>query len=301
MSHDGKAVLVLTVSVLLLVSSACSKSVQSSKGMMDIPAQSVAKQQPPIAAPSGASGQLSAGQFDVPQSSRPGETASVPAAVETPAPEVSPAPPMSTASVFPSLTEPARDESLGTGKDARELRLTEDLIAPGPGKEPQEQPPAERQISPDLGKSEQELGSAQELMISKAEPSQAARRRAEEIQHEQLAAAAAGLQDVFFGFDSWQLTEEAKQILAQDAERLKGSTPRKVVIEGHCDERGTQAYNLVLGEKRAKAIRNYLIELGVMPDKLTIVSYGKERPFCREHDESCYQQNRRGHLVMRAE
>ncbi|NJL16914.1 MAG: OmpA family protein [Nitrospira sp.] len=70
-------------------------------------------------------------------------------------------------------------------------------------------------------------------------------------------------------------------------------------IEGHCDERGTSAYNLVLGEKRAKAVRNYLVELGVVPDHLSVVSYGKERPFCTEHAESCYSQNRRGHLVVR--
>ena len=71
-------------------------------------------------------------------------------------------------------------------------------------------------------------------------------------------------------------------------------------VEGHCDERGTAAYNLVLGEKRAKAVRNYLVELGVGADRLSIVSYGKERPFCNERAESCYQQNRRGHLVVKS-
>ena len=65
-------------------------------------------------------------------------------------------------------------------------------------------------------------------------------------------------------------------------------------------ERGTLAYNLVLGEKRAKAVRNYLVELGVGANRLAVVSYGKERPFCNERSESCYQQNRRGHVVVRS-
>ena len=79
--------------------------------------------------------------------------------------------------------------------------------------------------------------------------------------------------------------------------RAHGLTQLKV--EGHCDERGSSAYNLVLAEKRAKAVRNYLMDLGVKADRLTIVSYGKERPFCNDHSESCYQQNRRGHLVIK--
>ncbi|MGH9649932.1 MAG: OmpA family protein, partial [Terriglobales bacterium] len=66
------------------------------------------------------------------------------------------------------------------------------------------------------------------------------------------------------------------------------------------DERGTLSYNLVLGEKRAKAARNYLVELGVATDRLTVVSYGKERPFCKVHEETCYQQNRRAHLAAPA-
>jgi peptidoglycan-associated lipoprotein len=73
----------------------------------------------------------------------------------------------------------------------------------------------------------------------------------------------------------------------------------KVLIEGHCDERGTLAYNLVLGERRAQSVKRYLQELGVPPSQLQIVSYGKERPFCTEHRETCWQQNRRGHFVVK--
>ncbi|MBI5673929.1 MAG: OmpA family protein [Nitrospirae bacterium] len=72
----------------------------------------------------------------------------------------------------------------------------------------------------------------------------------------------------------------------------------RLKIEGHCDERGTTDYNIVLGDKRAKAARSYLAEVGVNPKQLAIVSFGKERPFCFDRDESCYQQNRRGHMLL---
>jgi peptidoglycan-associated lipoprotein len=140
-----------------------------------------------------------------------------------------------------------------------------------------------------------------DIIVAKAEPSDAARRQTEQIQQEQLATALAGLNDVFFAYDSWKLTEEAKVALEQDAAWLKANPAKTMMIEGYCDERGTVAYNLVLGERRAKAARNYLIELGVEPGRLTAVSYGKERPFCKEHEESCYQQNRRAHLVLRVQ
>lgn len=108
----------------------------------------------------------------------------------------------------------------------------------------------------------------------------------------------AGLQDVYFDFDSWQLTDEAKQILTSNAEWLKGHPKAAITIEGHCDERGTRAYNYVLGEKRATRTRNYLASLGVSPTQLTVMSYGKDNPFCRESSNTCYQDNRRAHLVL---
>lgn len=139
-----------------------------------------------------------------------------------------------------------------------------------------------------------------DIKVAKVQPSDATGRLAEEMRREQVATAAAGLRDVFFAYDSWKITEEAKQALSADAEWIRANPTTMLKIEGHCDERGTQAYNLVLGEKRAKAVRNYLAELGVGAGRLTVVSYGKERPFCKEHDESCYQQNRRGHIVVRS-
>ncbi len=135
-------------------------------------------------------------------------------------------------------------------------------------------------------------------MIAKADSGAAARQLAE-IRAEQVASVAAGLRDVFFTYDSFSITDEGRHALSGNAEWARSNPYAQLKIEGHCDERGTSAYNLVLGEKRAKAVRNYLVELGVVPTHLSVVSYGKERPFCTEHTESCYSQNRRGHLVVK--
>jgi peptidoglycan-associated lipoprotein len=104
--------------------------------------------------------------------------------------------------------------------------------------------------------------------------------------------------DVFFDFDSYSLTSEAKGTLDANAGQLKRVTAANVTIEGHCDERGTKAYNLALGEKRANAAKEYLVALGVNASRITTVSYGKERPFDDGHDESAWAKNRRGHFVV---
>lgn len=137
-------------------------------------------------------------------------------------------------------------------------------------------------------------------LLAKADTSDTASRQLDEIRAEQAASAAAGLRDIFFGYDSWTISDDQRQALNRDAEWMKANPNATVKVEGHCDERGTSAYNLVLGEKRAKAVRNYLVELGVSANRLSVVSYGKERPSCLEHAESCYQQNRRGHLAVKA-
>jgi peptidoglycan-associated lipoprotein len=134
-------------------------------------------------------------------------------------------------------------------------------------------------------------------LYAKTDPS-AANRQLAELRAEQSATAAAGIRDVFFGYDSWTISEEGQQVLRRNAEWLRAHGMTKLKVEGHCDERGTSAYNLVLGEKRAESVRNYLMDLGVKGDRLTVVSYGKELPVCYDPLESCYQQNRRGHLVV---
>lgn len=123
-------------------------------------------------------------------------------------------------------------------------------------------------------------------------------RQRAELTKEEKAAIEAGLQDVFFSYDQWAISDSGMNALNRDAEWLKTHPGTVMKVEGHCDERGTADYNVVLGEKRAKAAKNYLVEMGVSPKQLAIVSYGKERPFCAEHDEGCYQQNRRGHMLL---
>ena len=106
------------------------------------------------------------------------------------------------------------------------------------------------------------------------------------------------LSDVFFDFDRFTLRPEARTTLEANAQALQSQRDVNVLIEGHCDERGTQAYNLILGNRRAEAVRQYLQELGIPPSQVKIISYGKERPFCTEQLEDCWQQNRRGHFVV---
>jgi peptidoglycan-associated lipoprotein len=108
------------------------------------------------------------------------------------------------------------------------------------------------------------------------------------------------LSDAFFDYDQSDLREDARSVLAGDAQWLKKHSTVQVLIEGHCDERGTAAYNLALGDRRANAAKEYLISLGIDASRLRTVSYGKERPFCTENSESCWQKNRRAHLVITA-
>lgn len=107
------------------------------------------------------------------------------------------------------------------------------------------------------------------------------------------------VQDIYFAFDSWSITPKAAEYLKDGAEWLQANPNNIVTIEGHCDQRGTQDYNLVLGKKRAEATRDYLLSLGIQPERVKIVSYGKERPFCEQENEYCYQENRRSHMVVK--
>lgn len=129
-------------------------------------------------------------------------------------------------------------------------------------------------------------------------PSDVTARRRAELTKEEKAAIEAGLQDVFFGYDQWNVSDAGMDALNRDASWLKDHPGAVLKIEGHCDERGTTDYNMVLGDKRAKAAKTYLVETGINPKQVAIVSFGKEQPFCFDHSESCYQQNRRGHMLL---
>ncbi len=104
--------------------------------------------------------------------------------------------------------------------------------------------------------------------------------------------------DIYFNYDESNLSDEAREKLARNADVLKGQPQFQVTIEGHCDERGTSEYNLALGERRANAVRDYLGSLGVTPARMRTISYGKERPVCTQNEESCWSQNRRAHMVV---
>ena len=108
------------------------------------------------------------------------------------------------------------------------------------------------------------------------------------------------LEDVFFDYDKADLKAEARASLAKDAEGLKRWASTKILIEGHCDSRGTAEYNLGLGDKRATAARTYLLGLGIPADRIQIVTKGKESPFCLEETEGCWAQIRRGHFILLA-
>jgi len=107
------------------------------------------------------------------------------------------------------------------------------------------------------------------------------------------------LQDVFFDFDASTIRADAESVLHANAQILKANfEDRRVIIEGHCDERGTAEYNLVLGERRAQSTKEYLVNLGVSALSIQTISYGKERPFCTASQPDCWKMNRRGHFVV---
>ena len=108
------------------------------------------------------------------------------------------------------------------------------------------------------------------------------------------------LTDAFFDYDKSDLREDGRASLQKDAEYLKKWSSIIVSVEGHCDTRGSSEYNLALGSRRATAVKDYLVSLGVAANRVTVVSKGKEQPFCTEETESCWQQNRRGHFIITA-
>jgi len=105
------------------------------------------------------------------------------------------------------------------------------------------------------------------------------------------------VRDAYFDYDKADIRPDARTALSKTADFLKSKPSIKVTIEGHCDERGSTEYNLGLGVRRANAVKQYLESLGVPADRLNTTSFGKEKPFCTESNEACWQQNRRGHLV----
>ncbi len=109
------------------------------------------------------------------------------------------------------------------------------------------------------------------------------------------------IKDAFFDFNKSNIRPDARQALTEDANFLNAHPSINFTIEGHCDNRGSEEYNLGLGDRRANAAKNFLVNLGVAASRITTISYGKDRPFCTENNEKCWQENRRAHLVMGSE
>lgn len=106
------------------------------------------------------------------------------------------------------------------------------------------------------------------------------------------------VKDAFFDYNMADIRPDAREALTSTAEFLRAHPNVNVTIEGHCDERGSLEYNLGLGQRRANAAKQFLTSLGIVGDRMTTMSWGKEHPFCSEHDETCWQQNRRAHFVL---
>jgi len=106
--------------------------------------------------------------------------------------------------------------------------------------------------------------------------------------------------DVYFDYDESTLSDDSRDKLARNADLLKSQPQFSLTIEGHADSRGTNEYNLALAERRAAAVRDYLVSLGIGAERVTVVSKGEEAPFCTEENETCWQQNRRGHFIFTA-
>jgi peptidoglycan-associated lipoprotein len=108
------------------------------------------------------------------------------------------------------------------------------------------------------------------------------------------------LEDVTFDYDKAELSDRARASLQKNSDYMKKWMSIRVTVEGHADSRGTSEYNLALGERRATAVRDYLVSLGIATTRINMVSLGEEQPVCREEAESCWVQNRRGHFVITA-
>jgi peptidoglycan-associated lipoprotein len=105
------------------------------------------------------------------------------------------------------------------------------------------------------------------------------------------------VRDAYFDFNKADIRPDAREALTKTADFLRNYPQFRVTVEGHCDERGSTEYNLALGDRRASAVKQYLVSLGISADRISTVSFGKEKPFCTQSNEACWQQNRRGHFV----
>ena len=132
-----------------------------------------------------------------------------------------------------------------------------------------------------------------------AKEAQEARLREEEAAKSKSSGSLEALERIYFDFDDANLREDARNTLKKNAEILKQNTNANIVAEGHCDERGSEEYNLALGQRRSESIKKYLVTLGINSQKLSTISYGEEKPLVQGHNEDAWTKNRRGELVVK--
>jgi len=163
----------------------------------------------------------------------------------------------------------------------------------------------EAQPAPAVAPEQSEAAKAEALAQANAEKERAAAAAAAEAKAREdaaaseraAAAAGAGLKPIYFDFDRSFIRDDARPVMKANAEWLKANPKAKVRIEGSCDERGTIEYNQALGQRRAAAAKKYLTDLGIASSRISLISYGKEKPVCSEQTEECWQKNRRDDLV----
>jgi peptidoglycan-associated lipoprotein len=145
-------------------------------------------------------------------------------------------------------------------------------------------PPAEKKI--------------EEEMITAKKPGEVRETEIEEAMQQKPVEEVSSLNDIYFAFDDYELSAAAQTILQKNASWIKNNPRAKVQIEGHCDERGTNEYNMALGERRANSAKKYLIKLGIKEAQLSTISYGEEKPLDPGHTEDAWAKNRRDHLKI---
>jgi len=217
-----------------------------------------------------------------------------PAPPPTPQPPPSPSAPTATLRAMPSAIDQGQATTLSwNSTNATELRIDPDVGSVGPqGSNPVSPERSTTYTLVAKGPGGSAEASARVTVNAPVTPPTAIIPEPMERSFQKM------VRDAYFDFDRADVRPDARVALAQTGEFLRQYPDARVLIEGHCDERGSTEYNLALGDRRANAAKDYLVSLGISAARLETVSYGKERPFCFESNEECWQSNRRGHFVL---
>lgn len=153
-------------------------------------------------------------------------------------------------------------------------------------------------VTPQETKAKAEAKPEQKIPEEKITEQQLAKIETKEVETSKYTEEKGMFEDIHFDFDKYDIRPDAKPILQSVSDWLIKNKSSRLLIEGHCDERGTNEYNLALGDRRAKAARDYLVAVGVVSSRIDIISYGEEKPLCTEKTEECWQKNRRAHFIV---